>query len=165
MNSLILILLIQSGLLLLLPFLGMLFVLLFGETEIQKKIFSVIISIIFVGFAFSALGIFSHGFFNSTTMLVKQSVPIFLFYSYSFEFGLQVTLVQSLLYLTTMFVLALLLIYFSWKKPYWKIIHSGKISLYGLSIIFLLFSPNFFQLMFFVLVSDIFLIEGIQYWG
>ena len=45
MNSLILILLIQCGILLLLPFLGMIFILLVDEIKLHKKIFAILISL------------------------------------------------------------------------------------------------------------------------
>ena len=164
MNSIILLLLIQSGLLLLLPFFGMIFVWLFKENQLHKKIFSIIVSVIIVGFAISSFAIFIHGlyFANIAMTGLKITIPIFMFYTYSFEFGLQISLVQSILYLTAMFVLSIILTYFSWNKPYWKIQHSSKLTLYALTSIFLIFSPNLFQVLFFVIISDVFLIEIVR---
>ncbi len=162
MNSLIVVLLIQCGLLLLMVLAGLILTVLNKENKIQKRVFSILTSLLLVVLAIVNFSLFLSSYYASSIVQIKDTVPLLTFYTYSFEIGIQATLSQIIIYMTSMFILAVTNCYLSWKKPYWKEIHSGKIALYGLSLIFLILSPNLFQILFFLLFSDLLLINLIK---
>ncbi|MHA1199690.1 MAG: hypothetical protein ACTSQF_10220 [Candidatus Heimdallarchaeaceae archaeon] len=162
MNDLILMILIQCVLLLLMSLVGFVMMMFFKESAIRKKVFSILTSLFLFGLAIANFSIFISSYFLSSTIQIRDSVPLMSFFTYSFELGLQLTLSQSIIYLTAMFVLAMSNSYLSWKKPYWKEKHTSKLALYGSSIILLTLSPNLFQILLFVLISDLILLNIVK---
>ncbi len=159
MNNIILLLLIQGGLLLLVSLLGYLFALIKSRNDKRKKLFSIFTSLIFLGFAIAIFSIFLVNFFGSPIIQIKESVPIVVFHPYSFEIGFQLTLAQSIIYFTVMFILALTNVFLTWKKPYWKEKYTSKISLYSITLILVILSTNFFQILLFMLIADLLIID------
>ncbi|MCE7742348.1 MAG: hypothetical protein GOP50_07785, partial [Candidatus Heimdallarchaeota archaeon] len=162
MNNLILMLLIQCGLLLLMSLAGFILMMFFNESALRMKVFSLLTSLLLFGFAIANFSVFIGGYFLSSIIQIRDAVPLFSFFTYSFEFGLQLTLSQSIIYLTAMFVLAISNSYLSWKKPYWKEKHTSKLAFYGFSIILLTLAPNLFQILLFVLISDLILLDLVK---
>ena len=158
MNSLISSILVQCFLLLFMVILGLILTKFTKENFVQRKTYSMITSLFFFGFAIGVFSAFLTGFYTSSIINIKETIPIILFYSYSFELGLQLTLTQSIIYLSSMFAIAIVNCYLAWKKTYWNEKYISLLTVLGILLIFLVLSSNFFQLLLFILLSDSILI-------
>ena len=162
MNDIVLSLLIQNGLFLILGLTGIIMGLLENRRFYRKKIFSSLTSSVIFVIAFINFSLFMTRYYSGSIINIKEVLPLFSFFTYSFELGFQISSSQIIIYLTLMFILALSNLYLTWKKPYWKESHSGRLILYALTLNFLIFSSNLFQIMSFVILSDLILIDLIK---
>ena len=129
-----------------------------GSTNL-KKIYSSLVSslLIILSFVVFILTIY---YLNSTgnTDLTEQ-FTLFSISSYNFTLGLQLSKIQIFLYVSIITAVALVNFYLSWNQEKWTVNQVDRMSIYSAVSILLILSPNFFQLLFLLIIVDLILIE------
>ena len=159
MNNIIVLLIAQVSILIGLPIFRRLLVFSENDKIRVRKIYSSIVSLSLAGFSSIIFALTIH-FLNANDLSnLTEEITLFSISGYNFALGFQLTQIQVLLFVGITSAVALINFYLVWSQEKWTVDQVDRISIYSVISILVILSPNFFQLLFFLIVADLVLIE------
>ncbi len=158
MNNIVLLLSIQICLLLILPLLRRIIKLRFDGSNKLKRYGFGFFSFINIAFPISILGLFLNSYFREIADRIVSSFILFSTEKYVIEIGFRISIIQVLIYLTLSILIAIVSNYFGSSQTS-KSNLVDKFSIFSLGLFLFIFSPNFFQLLLFMFVIDVFFLD------
>ncbi len=130
-----------------------------NESINLKRLYSSLVSSILIVISFIVLALTITHLNTTGNPELSEQFTLFSISSFNFSVGLQLSQIQILLYASFLTALALINFYLSWNKEIWTINQVDRIAIYSAVLILVILSPNFFQLLFFLILLDLILIE------
>ena len=159
MNNITVLLIAQVSILIGLPIFRRLLVFSDNDKIRVRKIYSSIVSLSLAGFSIIIFALTIHYLNANAFSNLTEEITLFSISGYNFALGFQLTQIRVLLFVGITSAVALINFYLVWSQEKWTIDQVDRISIYSVISILIILSPNFFQLLFFIIVADLVLIE------